>query len=85
MKEAFSIRRRPFTCLIRLTMIWAVLAQTLISSAAVDTAAAAARASLARIQALRKERPADGVLVFYEAIIHLSLGERDAALISCSV
>ncbi|HWM26792.1 MAG TPA: hypothetical protein VNP98_18385 [Chthoniobacterales bacterium] len=81
MKEAFPIRRSPFRCLIRLTMIWAVLAHTLISaSAADDAAAAAARASLERIQALRKERPADGVLVFYQAMTHLSLGEREAAL-----
>jgi hypothetical protein len=39
----------------------------------------AARASLERIQALRKERPGDGVLVFYQALVHVSLGERDAA------
>ena len=45
-----------------------------------DAAAVAARASLARIQGLRKERPSDGVLVFYEAIVQMSLGERDAAL-----
>lgn len=45
-----------------------------------DAATIAARASLARIQTLRKERPGDGVLVFYEAIVHISLGERDAAL-----
>jgi SMP-30/gluconolaconase/LRE-like protein len=43
-------------------------------------AATAARASLARIQALRAERPGDGVLAFYEAIVHINLGERDAAL-----
>ncbi len=45
-----------------------------------DAATLAARASLARIQTLRKERPSDGVLVFYEAIFHINLGERDAAL-----
>jgi hypothetical protein len=40
----------------------------------------AARASLERIQALRKERPGDGVLVFYQAVMHVTLGERAAAL-----
>ncbi len=40
----------------------------------------AARASLERIEALRQERPGDGVLVFYQALVHVSLGERDAAL-----
>ncbi len=80
MKKAFTMSSSPFTRLIRLTMIWAVLAHTLISASAADDAAAAARASLERIQALRKERPADGVLVFYQAMTHLSLGERDAAL-----
>lgn len=49
------------------------------SASAADDASAAARASLERIQALRKERPNDGVLVFYQAITHLSLGEREAA------
>ena len=45
-----------------------------------DDASVAARASLERIQALRKERPGDGVLVFYQALMHVNLGERDAAL-----
>jgi sugar lactone lactonase YvrE len=43
-------------------------------------ATAAARANLERFQGLRKERPGDGVLVFYESMIRFSLGERDAAL-----
>lgn len=47
--------------------------------AADDAATAAARASLERIQALRKERPGDAVLVFFQAMTHLNLGERDAA------
>ena len=50
------------------------------ASAADDAAAAAARASLARIEAIRKERPGDGILVFYQTFVHLTLGERDAAL-----
>lgn len=45
-----------------------------------DDPSVAARASLERIQSLRKERPGDGVLVFYQALVHVSLGERDAAL-----
>jgi sugar lactone lactonase YvrE len=45
-----------------------------------EDAATAARASLERIQSLRKERPGDGVLVFYEALLRTGLGERDAAL-----
>src|SRR4029450_13022838 len=37
------------------------------------------RAQLERIQSLRKERPNDGVLIFYEAITRIDLGDRDAA------
>jgi sugar lactone lactonase YvrE len=48
-------------------------------NAADDAAIKAARASLERIQALPKERAGDGVLVLYEAAVHLRLGERDAA------
>jgi sugar lactone lactonase YvrE len=44
-----------------------------------DAATAAARASLERIQALRKERPGDAVLVFFQAFTHMNLGERQAA------
>jgi hypothetical protein len=39
----------------------------------------ALHARLARIQSLRKERPRDGVLVFYEALTRVGLGQRDAA------
>ena len=46
---------------------------------AADDPKAAARASLERIQALRKERPGDGLLVFYQALTHVSLGEHKAA------
>jgi hypothetical protein len=46
---------------------------------AADEVTAATRTSLERLQALRKERPGDGVLVFYEALLRTSLGERDAA------
>jgi len=46
---------------------------------AADDPQVAARASLERIQSLRKQRPDDGLLVFYEAITRIALGERDAA------
>jgi sugar lactone lactonase YvrE len=61
------------------TIVCALPAYALTSAGAADDAVPAARATLARIQALRKERPDDGVLVFYQALIHVSLGERDAA------
>ena len=65
--------------LILLAIVCALLGLT--AAEAVDDAATiAAHASLARIQTLRKERPGDGLLVFYEAVVHMSLGERDAAL-----
>ena len=57
-----------------------VLCASPFAKAADDPAAAAARATLERIQTLRKERPNDGALAFYQAFIHASLGERDAVL-----
>jgi hypothetical protein len=48
-------------------------------ASAADNPQAAARASLERIQSLRKQRPDDGLLVFYEAITRIALSERDAA------
>lgn len=65
--------------LIRLTIICAFLALAFAPVKAADDADAAARASLERIQALRKERPGDGVLVFYQAMVDVGLGEREAA------
>jgi sugar lactone lactonase YvrE len=44
-----------------------------------DDAKSVARARLERIQSLRKERTKDGVLIFYEAITRIDLGDRDAA------
>ena len=58
----------------------ALVASSCRTSRAADDPKAAARASLERIAAVRKERPDDGLLVFYQAFAHLSLGERDAAL-----
>ncbi len=65
--------------LLRSTIIFALLAFALTPVDAADDAAAAARASLERIQALRKERPDDGALGFYQALVHINLGEREAA------
>ncbi len=45
-----------------------------------NDAAAAARRTLERVQGLRKERPNDGLLIFYEAIVRLGLSEREKAL-----
>jgi hypothetical protein len=44
-----------------------------------DDSKSVARTRLERIQSLRKERPNDGVLIFYEAITRIDLGDRDAA------
>jgi sugar lactone lactonase YvrE len=63
-----------------LLLVCAIAVCGLIRAQAADDDAAAARASLERIQALRKERPGDGMLAFYESVLHLNLGERDAAL-----
>ncbi|HEV3408905.1 MAG TPA: hypothetical protein VG095_01315 [Chthoniobacterales bacterium] len=56
------------------------LTAVLASAQPAEDPQAAARASLVRIEALRKERPGDGALVFYQAFVHASLGERDAVL-----
>ena len=50
------------------------------AAAAPSPATLAARASLERIRALRTQRPGDGLLAYYQAVTHLALGERDAAL-----
>jgi hypothetical protein len=44
-----------------------------------DDAKSVARARLERIQSLRKERPKDGVLIFYEAITRIAIDDREAA------
>lgn len=41
---------------------------------------AAGKARLARLQALRAERPGDGLLGYYEAIMRFNLGDRAGAL-----
>ena len=57
-----------------------VVAMTNFCSAdAADDPRSTTRTRLERIQPLRKERPGDGVLVLYEAITRIELGEREAA------
>ena len=63
-----------------ITIAIAAVVAPVAAPAAEDDAAAQARAGLARIQALRIERPRDGALAYYEALLHAQLGERDAAL-----
>jgi len=63
----------------RLILVCAILAFGLTLASAADDPLAAARASLERIQTLRKERPSDGVLIFYQALLQLRLGEREPA------
>jgi SMP-30/Gluconolactonase/LRE-like region len=66
--------------LVQATIGFAVLCWAPIAvDSATAEATAAARASLERIQVLRKERPNDGILAFYEALVDISLGESAAA------
>ena len=44
-----------------------------------DDAKSALQARLERIESLRKQRPNDGVLSFYEALTRIDLGDREAA------
>ena len=62
-----------------LLIAMALAAQVFDAHAADDAATAAARAQLERIQTLRKERPGDAVLVFFQAFTHMNLGERKEA------
>src|SRR5215211_2024529 len=48
--------------------------------AADEAAIERARASLARIETLRDERPGDGLLVFYQASVHASINESERAI-----
>jgi hypothetical protein len=48
--------------------------------AAAPNAESAHAARLARIQALRAQRPQDGLLIFYEAMARSDAGQREAAL-----
>ena len=72
--------KRSYTLVFRTLLLACVVATANFRSAdAADDPKAVTRAQLERIQSLRKERPRDGVLVFYEAITRIELGDRDAA------
>jgi hypothetical protein len=63
----------------RLLLTLLIATATLCSAEPADDAKSVPRARLERIQSLRKERPNDGVLILYEAITRIDLGDRDAA------
>ena len=69
--------KRKLICL--LAILFTLATREPFSAVAADDTNAAARATLERIQALRKERPDDGVLVYYEALVRIGLREREAA------
>jgi hypothetical protein len=78
MGDKISTAKRKY--LPRLTVACAVILSALTTAYAADDPNADARATLERIQALRKERPGDGVLIFYESLVRTGLGERQPAL-----
>jgi sugar lactone lactonase YvrE len=63
----------------RLLLIFVIATPTFCSAEPADDAKSVARARLERIQSLRKERPKDGVLIFYEAITRIAVDDRAAA------
>jgi hypothetical protein len=71
--------RRQRTTLFCLALLCSLGGRICPPAAAADDAAERARANLARFQTLRKNRPNDGNLIFYEAIVRLGVGERKAA------
>ena len=56
-----------------------VVAMNFCSADPTDDSKSVTRTRLERIQSLRKDRPDDGVLIFYEAITRIDLDDRDAA------
>ena len=62
-----------------LLLIFVIATATFCSAEPTSDAKSVARARLERIESVRKERPNDGVLIFYEAITRIELGDRDAA------
>lgn len=67
--------------LIRATLcfVWLSCAALPSTVGAQEDMNAALRASLARIEEMRKERPRDGVLVLFHALTYVRLGEREKA------
>ena len=63
----------------RLLLACVVATANFCSADPADDSKSVTRTRLERIQSLRKERPNDGVLIFYEAITRIDLGDRDAA------
>ena len=63
----------------RLLLTFVIATATICLAEPADDAKSVARVRLERIQSLRKERPNDGVLIFYEAITRIDLGDRDAS------
>jgi len=63
----------------RLLLACVIAAANFRSADAADDPKTVTRGQLERIQSLRKERPRDGVLMFYEAITRIELGDREGA------
>ncbi len=63
----------------RLLLACVVATANFCSADPTDDSKSVTRTRLERIQSLRKERPNDGVLIFYEAITRIDLDDRDAA------
>lgn len=63
--------RSSLLCWCLFTALWAVQA---------DDPKAGLKASLTRIQVLRADRPADGLLIYYESLLQAALGEKEQAL-----
>lgn len=61
-------------------VVWLLALLAVLPAWGQDDGQAALKAQLARIAALRAERPHDGLLAYYQALTHVQLGERTAAL-----
>ena len=62
-----------------LLLVFVIATATFCSAEPTSDAKSVARARLERIESVRKERPNDGMLIFYEAITRIELGDHDAA------
>lgn len=63
----------------RFLLAYLIATVNLCSADATDDAKSAIRAQLERIQSLQKDRPNDGLLLFYEAFTRIGLGDRESA------